>query len=75
MNPAALALVAQLIPLITGGLIPLARQIIVLVHKPDPTLEDWNKMLDTAEVTAKSELAELAKKGIVPKTLLDEPAM
>lgn len=68
MNPAALALIAQLIPLITGGLIPLARNIVELVHKPEPTLADWNSMLDAAEKTAKETLAELAKKGIVPQS-------
>ena len=67
MDPVTVAFATKIAELILTNAIPLARKLVEIVHKPDPTLADWNSLLDSAEVNAKSTLADLAASGITPK--------
>ena len=69
MDPATLAFATMIGQLIVNDAIPLARQLVALVYKPDPTLADWMTLLDTAEAQVDASLAQLAKEGVKPVTL------
>lgn len=58
MDPATIALASTILSYAVKYGIPAVRQIIEVIHKPNPTLEDWNKAFDTAEINAKIFLAE-----------------
>lgn len=66
MDPATLAFATLIGNLIVNDAIPLARKLIELIHKPDPTLADWLALLDTAEAQVDTSLAQLAQEGIKP---------
>jgi len=55
MNPALIGLVIEFA--IKYG-IPAARDIVALIHKPNPTAEDWSKMFDSVESNAKKFLEQ-----------------
>lgn len=38
--------------------IPAARQIVEMIRKPEPTVDDWDKVFDLAESNAKKFLEE-----------------
>lgn len=69
MDPVTLSFAVTIAQLIIKDAIPLARKLVEIVHKPDPTLADWNALLDDAEGSAKATLAKLAAEGITPTSI------
>lgn len=59
MNPALVGLVIEFA--LKYGL-PAAREIVALIHNPNPTIADWGKVFDAAEVNARIFLESTAPK-------------
>ena len=58
MDPATIALATTIVSYAVKYGIPAAREIINVIHKPNPTLDDWNAAFDKATTNAKVFLDE-----------------